>query len=178
MRLTSTAAGTYDFGKIDKSKHTGKITYTDVDSSNGFWMFEASGYGVGNGTFKSAPFKGIADTGTTLAMLPTTVVQTYYKAVRGAKIDQQQGGYVFPCSANVPDFVMGVGKDKTIKITVPGKFIKYAPTDATGKTCFGGIQTDEGIGFSILGDIVLKAAFVVFDASGETPRLGWAKKKL
>jgi hypothetical protein len=138
-------------------------------------MFEASGYGIGNSTFKPSPFKGIADTGTTLAMLPTSIVETYYKSVRGAKVDSQQGGYVFPCNAKVPNFVLGVGD---ARISVPGKYINYAPVDATGKTCFGGIQTDEGIGFSIFGDVVLKAAFVVFDASGETPRLGWAKKKL
>jgi aspergillopepsin I len=139
-------------------------------------MFEAAGYGVGNATFKASPFNGIADTGTTLAMLPAKVVKAYYKAVTGAKVDATQGGYVFPCDANLPAFVFGVGK---AKITVPGKFINYAPVDGSGKTCFGGIQSDEGIGFSIVGDIVLKAAFVVFDPSaGTTPRLGWANKKL
>ncbi|KAI8630028.1 secreted aspartic proteinase precursor [Xylariaceae sp. FL1651] len=168
-------AGTYDFGVVDKSKYTGEITYANVDSSNGFWMFDVSGYGIGNTTFKASPFQGIADTGTTLAMLPAQIVQAYYKKVSGAKLDQTQGGYVFPCTANLPNFVFGVGN---AKISIPGKFINYAPADQSGKTCFGGIQSDEGIGFSILGDVALKAAFVVFDASSNTPRLGWANKKL
>ncbi|KAI3326396.1 eukaryotic aspartyl protease [Xylariaceae sp. AK1471] len=168
-------AGTYDFGAIDKSKYTGDITYTPVDSSNGFWEFEISGYGVGNTTFKASPFKGIADTGTTLAMLPDQAVKAYYKAVPNAKLDLNQGGYVFPCSASLPNFVFGAGK---AKISIPGKFINYAPADDTGETCFGGIQSDQDIGFSILGDVALKAAFVVFDASAATPRLGWATKTL
>ncbi|KAI1488285.1 aspartic peptidase domain-containing protein [Biscogniauxia mediterranea] len=171
------APGTYDFGVIDKSKYTGDITYTDVDSSDGFWMFEVSGYGFGNSTFKAAPFKGIADTGTTLAMIPSDVAGAYYRQVKGAKLDSQQGAYVFPCDSVLPDFVFGVGN---ARYTIPGKFINYSLLDENDDTtCFGGLQPDMGIGFSILGDILLKSTFVVFDAGTEsTPRLGFAKKTL
>lgn len=136
-------------------------------------MFSSSGYGIGNTTYKSTGFKGIADTGTTLAMLPTAVVTAYYKQVSGAKLDEQQGGYTFPCTASLPDFVFGV---EDAKFTIPGKFINYAPVDDS--TCFGGIQSDEGIGFAIWGDVALKAAFVVFDTAEGSPRLGWANKNL
>ncbi|KAI0537260.1 secreted aspartic proteinase precursor [Xylaria digitata] len=168
-------AGTYDFGMIDKSKYGGKINYVDVNSTDGFWMFDMSGYGVGNSTFKSAQFNGIADTGTTLALLPAQVVKDYYKAVAGARMDYFQGGYVFPCNAKLPNFILGVGQSK---VNIPGNYVNYAPIDSTGKTCFGGIQPDDGIGFSIVGDVALKAAFVVFDATHGKPRLGWATKKL
>ncbi|KAI2624131.1 secreted aspartic proteinase precursor [Xylaria nigripes] len=168
-------AGSYDFGVIDKSKHTGSITYVDVNSSHGFWMVDLTGYGIDNTTFKETRFQGIADTGTTLAMLPARVVKSYYDAVSGSKIDDTQGGYVFPCNAHLPDLVLGVGG---AKITIPGKYINYAPADTTGDTCFGGVQSDDSIGFSILGDVVLKAVFVVFDKSGRTPRLGLAAKRV
>ncbi len=138
-------------------------------------MFDMSGYGVANSTFKPAQFQGIADTGTTLVMLPPQIVKDYYAAVYGAKLDNYQGGYVFPCDAKLPNFVLGVGQST---ITIPGKYINYAPTDLVGMTCFGGIQSDEGIGFSIIGDVALKAAFVVFDASPHQRRLGWATKQL
>ncbi|KAI0879938.1 secreted aspartic proteinase precursor [Annulohypoxylon maeteangense] len=166
-------AGTYDFGVIDKSKYTGDITYTDVDNSQGFWSFTSTGYGIGNGSFKSSSFAGIADTGTTLALLPDTIVKAYYKKVSGSKLDSSQGGYTFPCSTTPPDFVFGV---EGAKFTIPGKFINYAPVDDS--TCFGGIQSDSDIGFSIFGDVALKAAFVVFDQSTGSPRLGWASKDL
>ncbi|KAI5856211.1 endothiapepsin [Durotheca rogersii] len=166
-------AGTYDFGVIDKSKYTGDITYTDVDSSEGFWSFSVSGYGVGNTTFTSSRFSGIADTGTTLALLPSRVVAAYYRQVPGAQLDPRQGGYVFPCSSSLPDFVFGV---EDARIAIPGRFINYAPVDDS--SCFGGIQSGEDIGVYIWGDVALKAAFVVFDDSADTPRLGFAKKNL
>ncbi len=72
-----------------------------------------------------------------------------------------------------PDFVIGLS---SANITVPGEYINYAPVDSSGKTCFGGIQSDSGIGFAIWGDVALKAAFVVFDA-GNT-QLGFAPKTL
>ncbi|KAI1778474.1 endothiapepsin [Hypoxylon cercidicola] len=165
-------AGTYDFGVIDDSKYTGDITYTDVDSSDGFWMFTSSGYSVGhNASVKAAGFKGIADTGTTLAMLPTSVVTAYYRQVSGAKMDSSQGGYTFPCDATLPDFQFSV---EGATFSIPGQYINYAPVDDS--TCFGGIQSDEGIGFAIWGDVALKSAFVVFDTTQDTPRLGFAKK--
>ncbi|KAK3936227.1 aspartic peptidase domain-containing protein [Diplogelasinospora grovesii] len=165
--------GHYNFGYIDTGAYTGSITYTPVDNSQGFWMFTSSGYAIGSASFQSTSIEGIADTGTTLLLLPDSVVTAYYKQVSGAKYDSSQGGYVFPCSITLPNFVVGIG---STRITVPAKYINYAPIDSTGRTCFGGVQSDSGIGFAIYGDIALKAAFVVFD--GGKTQLGWASKTL
>jgi hypothetical protein len=225
--LKHTAAGTYNFGWIDTSLFTGSIAYTDVDSSQGFWTFTASGYTIGNGTTStttaaattaakeakdigsffgglgrrnpkhkstggtttggttgtgantaattSTAITGIADTGTTLALLPAAVCKSYYAQVTGATLSASVGGYVFPCTATLPDFGYTVGANT---ITIPADFINYSPVDTTGTSCYGGIQPDTSIGFSIFGDIALKAAFVVFSANGTTPQLGFASKTL
>ncbi|KAI0424238.1 secreted aspartic proteinase precursor [Xylaria sp. FL1042] len=163
--------GTYDFGFIDSSKYTGSITYATVSTRQGFWEFTASGYAVGSGSFKSSSIDGIADTGTTLLYLPSTIVSAYYAQVSGSRNNAQAGGYTFPCSASLPDFTFGVG---SARIVIPGDYINYAPY--SGSTCFGGIQSSSGIGINIFGDVALKAAYVVFDSTG--PRLGWASKSL
>lgn len=119
----------------------------------------------------SASITGIADTGTTLLMLPDEVVSAYYQQVDGAQDSEQEGGYVFSCDATLPDFTFAVGDGQ---ITIPGKFINWAPVDTSNQTCYGGLQSDADIGISIFGDIALKAAFVVFD--GGSKRLGWAAK--
>ncbi|KAK3328772.1 secreted aspartic proteinase precursor [Apodospora peruviana] len=174
--LKAGAPGTYNFGYIDDSAYTGNLTFTPVDVSQGFWMFTPTGYAIGStGAFKSTTsLSGIADTGTTLLLLPKSVVTAYYKNVSGAKYDSSQGGYVFNCNAKLPDFVIGIDDSNTI--TVPGSYINFEPTEPASRTCFGGIQSDAGIGFAIYGDVALKAAFVVFDAGNE--QLGWAAKDL
>lgn len=165
------AAGTYDFGFIDSSKYTGSITYTNIDNSQGFWQFSFSGYAVGSAATKTTSINGIADTGTTLLYLPTSVVSAYYAKVSGATNSNTYGGYVFSCSATLPDFSLVLGGKK---FTVPGQYINYSPVQDGSSTCFGGIQSNTGIGFSIFGDIFLKSKYVVFEEGSGTPRLGLA----
>ncbi|OAQ58849.1 secreted aspartic proteinase precursor [Pochonia chlamydosporia 170] len=169
--LNHNTNGKYNFGYIDDSEHTGSITYTAVDNSQGFWGFTSSGYAVGGGQTNGQSISGIADTGTTLLLLDDSTVSAYYSQVSGAQYDSSQGGYTFSCSTSLPDFTFGI---ESSAITIPGAYMNYAPTDDSGATCFGGIQSSSGIGFNIFGDIALKAALVVFD--GGNMRLGWAPK--
>lgn len=60
----------------------------------------------------------------------------------------------------------------TYKAVTPGKYIKMAAVGDDESTCFGGIQSSDGMEFSIFGDVFLKNQYVVFDAEG--PRLGFA----
>jgi aspergillopepsin I len=168
VALKHNEPGVYDFGFTDSSKYTGSIVYTSVDSSQGFWSFNVDGYTAG--TRSGGGFSGIADTGTTLLLLDSSIVSAYYAQVSGAKNSQTAGGYVFDCSANLPDFSVDIGG---YTATVPGSLINYGPS-GVGSTCLGGIQSNSGIGFSIFGDIFLKSQYVVFDSTG--PQLGFASQ--
>ena len=161
--------GTYDFGYIDDSKHTGEIVYTDIDSSQGFWEFTGTGYGVGSGSFQEQSIDAIADTGTTLLLMDDSIVDDYYSQVDGAEVDQTQGGYVFPCSADLPDFILGIGNGQA---TIPSSLMSLGSVG--GSQCFGGLQSNSGIGLSIYGDVFLKAVLAVFDADNK--RFGYAPK--
>ncbi|KAH0842340.1 Aspartic protease pep1 [Fonsecaea pedrosoi] len=165
--------GSYDFGFIDNSKYTGDITYTPVDNSQGFWEITGTGYQVGDGEFQSASIDAIADTGTTLLLMDDDIVSAYYDQVEGAELDNSQGGYTFPCSADLPDFAVGIGSYHAV---IPGSFMNYAPVSTGSSSCFGGLQSNEGIGQSIYGDIFLKAVFAVFD--NDNMQFGVATKDL
>lgn len=169
------SAGRYNFGYVDPSAYTANITFVPVDSSRGYWGWTSSGYAIGLGPFESTTIKGIADTGTSLLILPSSVVSAYYAQISGAEYSSEEHGYVFPCGETLPDFSFGVGGDGAT-ITVPGEYVNYALADVVGDTCYGGIQPDMDIGFPIFGDTALKAAFVVFD--GGSQQLGWAPKLL
>ncbi|KAF5667045.1 putative endothiapepsin precursor [Fusarium heterosporum] len=185
--LQHDAPGTYSFGFINKTTYMGDIAYTPVDPSNGMWTFTSTGFAAGTDKVNKTSITAIADTGTSLIWLPELVNKAYYAQVEGAKVDETAGGWVFPCDAKLPDFTFNIG-DKGI--TVPGSYMNYASVEgpqgpegtenkraaAGSGSCFGGLQSSEGTDLNILGDIALKAAFVVFDA--EKTRIGFAEKML
>jgi hypothetical protein len=142
-----------------------------VDSSQGFWGFTPSGYKVGTASY-TTKVAGIADTGTTLLLLPDAVVKNYYKQVTGSSNSATYGGYVFPCKATVPTFTYMIG---TTPIVIPAAYLNYSPVADGSSTCYGGLQSSSDIGINIYGDIALKAAYVVFNGAS-TPKLGFAAK--
>ena len=93
----------------------------------------------------------------------------YYAAVPGSVFDEDQAAWSFPCSVTLPDLIFGIAEYRGF---VPGDYMNYEPVDDVWR--YGGIQPDTGLGFSIFGDILFKAQYVVFDHSG--PRLCFASK--
>lgn len=172
--LRSGGEGRFDFGFVDDAAYTAPMQYVPVNRSSPYWQFSPSGYSVGNGKgdkWVAKPWPVIADTGTSLLLLPDEIVGAYYNAVDGAGLDQNMGGIVFPCETEAPDFVFGIGFYRGV---VPGRYMKYNEVNSTH--CFGGIQSSKGIGFSIFGDVLLKAQYVVFDLG--SMKLGFANKNL
>ncbi|CAK7273385.1 hypothetical protein SEPCBS57363_005626 [Sporothrix epigloea] len=170
--LKHDAAGSYGFGFIDSSLYTGDITYEDVDNSDGFWSWTSSGYAIGSGKFVKTKITGIADTGSTLLALPSSVVKAYYKKVSGSSYSDTYTGYVFPCGTTTPSFTFGVG---SLHIEIPGDYMSYAAANDDGTTCYGSLQKSDGT--NVFGDIALKSAFVVFNGAS-SPTIGWANKDL
>ncbi|KAK3943348.1 aspartic peptidase domain-containing protein [Diplogelasinospora grovesii] len=89
----------------------------------------------------------------------------------GAQNSNTAGGYVFPCTTELPDFTFNIAN---VPFTIPGEYLNYEPLG--NGNCYGGIQVNSGVGQSIFGDVALKAFYVVFDSRG--PQLGFATKAL
>ncbi|KAF5967878.1 hypothetical protein FCOIX_11678 [Fusarium coicis] len=163
-------AGNYNFGYIDQGEYYGSIQFAKVTKNSPWWQLNIEGYRVAAGApWHKYNYSAIVDTGTTLLLLPSYIVNFYYTKVKGAYVDQNYGVWVFPCSANLPSFYFGFG---SYRGKVPGNYMNYGRLTST--VCYGGIQSSDGIGFAILGDILLKAQFVVFDLKGQ--RVGFANK--
>lgn len=155
------ASGTYEFGKLDSSKYQGELHTTPIDNSRGFWEFTSSTYSIGGKTtenYNASP--AIADTGTSLMMVDDAVAKAYYAQIEGASMNEEAGGYVYPCDADVHSFGVAIGTDGFIA-TLNGTDIEYA--NIGGGSCFGGIQGNSGQGLQIYGAVLLKQYFAVFN---------------
>ncbi|KAJ2978563.1 hypothetical protein NUW58_g7457 [Xylaria curta] len=170
--LRAGANGAYEFGRIDTAKFKGDLAFENIDKSQGFWQFTSDQFAVNGGKKETsvAGNQAIADTGTTLLLADPAVAKAYYAQVDGAQDDQQQGGFTIPCSAKLPDLQLAVGKSMA---TIKGSDLSFAPVDATGKTCFGGLQAGQSGGLQVYGDIFFKSNFVVFD--GGKNAIGFAE---
>jgi len=171
--LRAGANGAYEFGRIDTSKFTGDMTFVAIDSSQGFWQFASEKFAVNGGAAQTsvAGNQAIADTGTTLLLADPAVADAYYKQVQGAQNDAQQGGFTIPCNAKLPDLQLAIGD--SAMATIKGADLSFAPVDATGQTCFGGLQAGQSGGLQVYGDIFFKSNFVVFNGGNNT--LGFAQ---
>jgi aspergillopepsin I len=170
VALRRRAPGAYDFGFLDRKKYSGEILWVPLRSGRGFWDFTATGIQVGNGPMKTGNINAVADTGSSLWYMPKAFVDQYWQQVPGAQFGGLQSAWMFPCSAKLPDISVQIGAKK---ITVPGINMNYQ--QAGPSNCFGGLQPDKGMPFSIFGDVFMKSLYVIFEhqLNGQ-PRLGFA----
>lgn len=163
--------GNYNFGYINKSEYIGDIAFTPINILTPYWEVQLTGYQLGGDSYNNETIVGIVDTGTSLVMFPQHIVDEYYSKLPGSYFERRTGTMMFPCKLTPPDFVFGVG-DK-YRGRIPGHYINYARFDDT--YCYGGLQTSAGLPFSVIGDILIKAQFVVFDRANLA--VGFANKK-
>ena len=153
----------YTFGYIDQDALGGQTpTYTPVDNSQGFWMFDSASAAINGKTIARSGNTAIADTGTTLALVSDDVLEQIYAAIPGAKQSTQQQGWVFPKDTpteSLPTISFAVG-DKLYNV----KKEDLAFQDLGDGTVYGGIQSrGSQQDFDILGDVFLRGIYAIFD---------------
>jgi len=155
----------YTFGYIDQTvvQQSGQqISYTPIDNSQGFWMFDSTSATVNGKEIARSNNTAIADTGTTLALVDDATCKAIYAAIPGATYDQVSQGYIFPTSTSteqLPTVTFAVGDTQ---FTVHKEALAFS--EAKTGYVYGGIQSRGDMTFDILGDTFLKGVYAVFDA--------------
>jgi len=144
-----------------------------VNTTRGYWEYTATAYQIGDSPPISMKFQSIADTGTTLMLLPPKATRDYYAQVPGAQTSPGEGGWTYPCDVKLPDLTLMISE---VKARVPANFLNRGLSATGSGKCYGGIQQGAD-SLSIWGDIFLKSQFVVFDGNDQ-PRIGLAQQSI
>jgi hypothetical protein len=163
----------YTFGYIDQDvvKESGEdIHWADVDSSDGFWSFASESASINGKPMVMGNGTAIADTGTTLALMPDAVVDALYAQISGATYDWASQGYVFPITITLealPVFKVAVGGKQFV---IQKEDLAFALTNDR-QNWYGGIQSRGNLPFNIYGDTFLKSIYAVSAnrQNGSTP---------
>ncbi|SPJ86844.1 related to aspartic proteinase precursor [Fusarium torulosum] len=178
--LRRNTTGRFDFGQIDDTRTKDNISWMATREDSPHWdvTFDMTAWTGQRRVWMAHTFEATVDTGTTLLYLPGELAGMYWYDVPEMKIDPRLGNaFTFPCKfANqLPDLMLKVpGTEHVLKI--PGPYLSYSPTDNDPDYCWGGLQSAESLGVTILGDVALKALYVAFDL--EKKKVGFANKEL
>jgi len=169
----------YTFGYIDDAtvQASGQqISYTPIDNSQGFWMFDSASASVNGQDISRDGNKAIADTGTTLALVDDSTCEAIYSAIPGASYDSASQGYIFPTDTtadNLPTVAFAVGGTQFV---VNKEDLAFAA--AKEGYVYGGIQSRGDSTFDILGDTFLKSIYAVSDRVLTIYTTSWAGYRL
>jgi len=161
LEKSGSTGGELSLGGADSTKYTGDFTYTPI-TTKGYWQFSVAAVTVGGNSFASTT-KAIADTGTSLLAVPTTVFTSLLtKFPAGAVKPLLHGEYTVDCSK--------VSTLPTISFSIGGKEFALEGSDyvlnVQGQCLLGflGLDVPPPRGpLWILGDVFLRKYYTVFD---------------
>ncbi|KAF8143568.1 aspartic peptidase A1 [Mycena galopus ATCC 62051] len=157
------------FGGIDHSAYTGKIMYVPV-RRKGYWEVELETVTFGDEVLEVENTGAAIDTGTSLIVLPTDIVQIFNAKIGATK--SWTGQYTVPCAKvpSLPDLSFTFGGKK-----YPLKGEDYiVNVQETCVSSFVGMDIDlPGGNLWIVGNIFLRKYYTVYDLGRNA--VGFAK---
>lgn len=171
---TKTPGGFLTLGGTDPNYYTGAITYTNVNSNNGFWQIPLGGVAVDGKKVVGAGNNAIIDTGTTLLLGPESDVAAIHAKVPGAQ-QNSDGSYLVPCDSKHTVSLTFGGR----QFTIPASDFVYTHDRDQPQYCFSGIVADVGgiVGGNwLVGDQFLKNVYTAYRYA-PTKQVGFATLK-
>lgn len=157
-----TSGSSLYLGGTDATKYSGSLSYTSLDSSNGFWQVPASVNGLA--------IESIVDTGTTIIVAPTTQAKALFKKLNLPTFTQDGSTYAYYNCNSPPKVTFTYGSFSKTLSTATTSF----GTTNTGQCVLSVAGGDLGINAWITGDSFLQNVVAAFDT--DKNRVGFASK--
>ncbi|SAL95076.1 hypothetical protein [Absidia glauca] len=152
--------GEATFGGVNPEHFSGELEYIDVTRKR-YWQVDFGGVEI-DGTLHTSSFanQAMIDTGTTLAILPTTLVQAIHDAIPGGSYVNNMGWF-FPCKTTsnaTVAFQLG-GKKFAVPISelIRDRYLPENPSQ-----CLTGLGASDS-GLVILGATFLRNFYSAYD---------------
>jgi len=164
--------GFYTFGHIDEEHVVQQAPhYTPVLDTSGFWKINSCSATINETVVDRTGNTAIADTGTSLCLVESSLCEAIYKAIPGAKFDSQAEGWIFPVSVTedkLPVISLGIGDPVTHgeqRFHILPRDISYAT--AYPGWIYGGFQDRGDMTYDVLGDVFLKNVYAIWDVKNK-----------
>ena len=169
---SNSGGGAYVFGGYDSSAVRGSFSTTPV-TQQAYWQIKVPTITVGNTKQVEAVNEMIIDTGTTLILLSSGEATNVYSGLPGGEYDSSVGGFKLFCNATDSQY----SGRQNVYFNIGGHNFGIPAADMLWEQiddeyCYGAIQSwGSGFSVSILGDVFLKNAYVVFDQGNNQIRV-------
>ncbi|KAI0029182.1 aspartic peptidase domain-containing protein, partial [Vararia minispora EC-137] len=157
------------FGGTNGNLYKGSPTYTSVQSGTR-WQIPFEKMTLWDRTLQPNVTTAVIDSGTTLILADEASVEAFYSTVYGSQ-KMSNGMWSVNCY-NIPQVnVTFSGK----QISIPSDVFTLGQIAAQSDQCLGGVQPASGLTFWVMGDILMRNAYTIFDAAQR--RIGFADLK-
>ncbi|XP_017488763.1 PREDICTED: lysosomal aspartic protease-like [Rhagoletis zephyria] len=167
---TSLQGGELTLGGIDTNHYSGELTYVPV-TIEGYWQFNMDSVSI-DGTNACLDCSAIADTGTSLLAVPSSLLENIQNAIGAV---YSEGEYLVECAAlsSLPIISFTIG-GTTFNLT-SSQYIIETEDENDDIVCMSAFE-DAGTNFWILGDVFIGQYYTVFDMGNN--RVGFATAAL
>ncbi|XP_036328639.1 lysosomal aspartic protease-like [Rhagoletis pomonella] len=167
---TSLQGGELTLGGIDTNHYSGELTYVPV-TIEGYWQFNMDSVSI-DGTNACLDCSAIADTGTSLLAVPSSLLENIQNAIGAV---YSEGEYLVECAAlsSLPIISFTIG-GTTFNLT-SSQYIIETEDENGDIVCMSAFE-DADTNFWILGDVFIGQYYTVFDMGNN--RVGFATAAL
>lgn len=164
--------GSILFGAVDHSKYTGQLVSMDVSHPvhYGVTLNSIHAQGIANTNILAKPMTAILDSGSTLSYLPNTAIINLHNNLNANP--SFSIGQRYYCDCNITDYLQFDFAGQTLRVpnyqflTPIGQVVnsRVANIAFPHNSCLVGFETaPQGSDYVLLGDNVLRSAYIVYD---------------